>query len=193
MLTLIHYPLCPFSRSIRLALSELELDVELVEEKPWEWRQEFLRVNPAGNLPVLVIDDEMLLCGYYVISEYLSENMDKILDSKPGFSLLPESNSTMRAETRRIIDWFHNKFYNEISGFLSERQNWLAGTDMSYADLSAAAHLSVIDYLGDVAWDEYPAAKHWYARVKSRPSFRALLSEKIPGVPPAHVYANLDF
>jgi glutathione S-transferase len=73
------------------------------------------------------------------------------------------------------------------------QRNWIAGEQMSYADLAAAAHLSVADYLSDVPWTEDEAAKSWYARVKSRPSFRPLLSEMLAGIPPAAHYANLDF
>jgi glutathione S-transferase len=64
---------------------------------------------------------------------------------------------------------------------------------MSYADLAAAAHLSSVDFLGDVPWSEDEAAKHWYARIKSRPSFRAILADRMPGMTPAAVYADLDF
>lgn len=76
---------------------------------------------------------------------------------------------------------------------LADARCWLAGDDMSFADMAAAAHLSVIDYLGEVPWPDYLAAKAWYARVKSRPSFRALLADRMPGIAPAPVYANLDF
>ena len=58
---------------------------------------------------------------------------------------------------------------------------------------AAAAHLSTVDYLGDVPWKEHEEAKDWYARVKSRPSFRALLEDNVPGAPPQRHYANLDF
>ncbi len=64
---------------------------------------------------------------------------------------------------------------------------------MSFADLSAAAHLSVIDFLGEVPWPEYPGAKLWYARMKSRPAFRPLLADRVPGVAPPAGYADLDF
>ena len=64
---------------------------------------------------------------------------------------------------------------------------------MSYADLAAAAHLSCVDYLGDVPWEEDEAARAWYARIKSRPSFRPLLSDRIPGMAPSAHYDNLDF
>lgn len=78
-------------------------------------------------------------------------------------------------------------------GYLAGRRNCLAGTNLSFADLAAAAGLSTVDYLGEVPWDEDAMAKAWYARVKSRPSFRALLADQIRGMPAATHYADLDF
>ncbi len=78
-------------------------------------------------------------------------------------------------------------------GWLAARRNWLAGENLTLADLAAAAQLSAIDYLGDVPWNKHPEAKEWYARIKSRPSFRPLLGDHIPGLLPAKHYANLDF
>ena len=85
------------------------------------------------------------------------------------------------------------RYHLKYIGYLSATRNWLAGDHLTYADLAAAAHLSAADYLGDVPWDEDEAARNWYARVKSRPSFRALLSDRIPGMSPAAHYADLDF
>jgi glutathione S-transferase len=76
---------------------------------------------------------------------------------------------------------------------LANDRVWLAGPDLSLADLAAAAHLSVMDYLGDVPWAEYPAAKTWYQRIKSRPSFRPLLADAVRGIVPPAAYADLDF
>ncbi len=85
------------------------------------------------------------------------------------------------------------RYHLKYIGYLIGQRNWLAGDQLTYADLAAAAHLSCVDYLGDVPWDEDETAKHWYARVKSRPAFRALLADRAPGMaPPAH-YADLDF
>ena len=78
-------------------------------------------------------------------------------------------------------------------GFLFDRRNWLAGDALSLADIAAAAQLSVLDYLGDVPWDDHPGAKLWYARIKSRPSFRPLLQDRLPGLKPAPQYDDLDF
>ncbi len=230
MLTLIHYPLCPLSRSIRLCLSELGISFELQEERPWEWRSEFLEINPAGTLPVLLIDEKEAICGTYAISEYLAETAVKSYGGGRRFEFFP-GEAEQKAEIRRLVDWFHGKFNDEVSsylleekvysryregsleldfaviraaqenlryhlsyvGYLAERRNWLAGYDMSFADLAAAAHLSAMDYLGDVPWSEFGAARSWYTRVKSRPSFRNLLSERVPGLKPPSVYSDLDF
>lgn len=234
MPTLIHYPLCPFSRSIRLAASECELDLVLEEERPWDWRPDFLELNPAGTLPLYRDDDdygEVMLCGVYPISEYLAEiGVDETGDAR-AFSFFPGSEAE-RAEVRRLVDWFHHKFDGEVTsyllgeklhrrfnpdmggapdmemvragqanlryhltyiGHLADERTWLAGEHLSFADLAAAAHLSCIDYLGDVPWGQAEDAKDWYARIKSRPSFRSLLSDRIPGIKPPDAYADPDF
>ena len=77
--------------------------------------------------------------------------------------------------------------------WLARSRDWLAGDQLTYADLAAAAHLSAADYLGDVPWNEDEAAKDWYARMKSRPSFRPILTEMVGGIPPSKTYADLDF
>jgi len=85
------------------------------------------------------------------------------------------------------------RYHLRYVGYLISARNWLAGERLTYADLAAAAHLSCIDYLGDAQWDENETAKTWYARMKSRPSFRPLLAERLPGMTPSVAYADLDF
>jgi glutathione S-transferase len=85
------------------------------------------------------------------------------------------------------------RYHLAYIGWLMRARSWLAGDRLSYADLAAAAHLSVADYLGDVPWNEDEGAKNWYARVKSRPSFRTILADTLPGIPPSATYADLDF
>ncbi len=85
------------------------------------------------------------------------------------------------------------RYHLAYIGWLVRERDWLAGNQLSFADMAAAAHLSAVDYLGDVPWNEDEAAKTWYARVKSRPSFRAILAEKMPGIPASKTYADLDF
>jgi glutathione S-transferase len=98
----------------------------------------------------------------------------------------PDSNAIRAAR--------HNIGYHlTYMEWLLRRRDWLAGDRLSYADLAAAAHLSIADYLGEVAWNDDEAAKNWYARIKSRPSFRPILGDLHPGVPPSPSYADLDF
>jgi glutathione S-transferase len=85
------------------------------------------------------------------------------------------------------------RYHLAYIGWLAQTRNFLAGDRPTYADFAAAAHLSAIDYLGDVPWIEDEAAKAWYARVKSRPSFRPLLNESLAGVPASRTYVDLDF
>ena len=85
------------------------------------------------------------------------------------------------------------RYHLAYIGWLMRGRTWLAGERLSHADLAAAAHLSVADYLGDVPWNEDEGAKNWYARVKSRPSFRTILADTLPGIPPSATYADLDF
>jgi len=229
MLTLFYHPLCPFSRYVRLILGEYGIEVRLVEERFWERREEFLLLNPAGQIPVLVADGQPAIPGASIIAEYIeethtAERENRLLPATPG----------ERVEVRRLASWFNDKFHSEVSGpLVSERvfkrhmtveqgggppdteamraarhniryhlayigwlvrtRDWLAGDRLSLADLAAAAHLSAADYLGDVPWTADEAAKNWYARVKSRPSFRGILADRLAGLPPAKSYANLDF
>ena len=228
---LTHFRLCPFSRSIRLALSELDLEVELHDERPWEWRPAFLALNPAGDLPVLELERGPVLCGAYAISEYMAEEMRRHPVEGRLVPLFP-GGSDDRAEVRRLVDWFHRKLDREVTrelltekvyarltpgaerapdaeimrairanlryhlnylAYLAGRHSWLGGEEMSFADLAAAGHLSTIDYLGEMPWEEFPGAKTWYARIKSRPSFRALLADRLAGMPPPLHYTDLDF
>lgn len=89
---------------------------------------------------------------------------------------------------RRNLD-VHLKYMTQ----LLDARDWLAGARFSLADLAGAAHVSCLDYTGDISWRRWPVIREWYARLKSRPSFRPLLSEKIIGLLPAPHYAELDF
>ena len=92
-----------------------------------------------------------------------------------------------------IATLYNVRYHLDYISYLMEDRRWLAGEAMSLADITAAAHLSCLDYIGDVPWSQFPQAKEWYVRLKSRPSFRALLADHVPGMPPPRVYANLDF
>jgi glutathione S-transferase len=85
------------------------------------------------------------------------------------------------------------KYHLSYLSYLSDARRWLAGDELSLADLTAAAHISTVDYLGEMLWQDYPAVKAWYQRIKSRPSFRPLLADRVPGTPPPAIYLDLDF
>jgi len=99
----------------------------------------------------------------------------------------PPDTEAMRAARHNI------RYHLAYIGWLAHTRDWLAGEQLSLADLAAAAHLSSVDYLGDVPWNADEIAKNWYARVKSRPAFRAILADTLAGLPPSASYANLDF
>lgn len=230
-LKLTQYRLCPRSRSVRLALAEYGIEVTLADDTPWEWRQGFLALNPAGEFPVLEMGKGLVLCGVYAISEFIGEEVQATATGVRPPTLFP-GNREDRAEVRRLIDWFHGKFDREVSrellyekvyqrmrptgpvapdaeilravranlryhmsylSYLADSRRWLAGDDMSFADLAAAAHISTADYLGEIPWDAYPPAKAWYQRIKSRPSFRPLLTDRVAGTAPPLAYTDLDF
>lgn len=85
------------------------------------------------------------------------------------------------------------KLHLQYMESLLQARDWLAGKRLSLADFAAAAHLSVIDYFGDVPWRDAPAVKTWYMKLKSRPAFRPLLQDRWPGLTPAAHYDDLDF
>lgn len=223
MRVLHHLPLSPFSRKVRLVLAEKRLPFELQLEKVWERRPEYLALNPANTVPMLIEENGLAIPDSGVICEYLEE-------AYPDAPPLLGATLAERVEVRRLLAWFDGKLAREVTanllgekfmkrlmgrgnpdgallrtgyanlrdhmgyiGWLAEQRTWLAGATLSLADFAAAAHLSALDFASDVDWSVSPATRDWYARMKSRPSFRALLLDRVPGVmPPAH-YADLDF
>jgi glutathione S-transferase len=83
----------------------------------------------------------------------------------------------------------HMLYFN----WLFATRQWIAGDVMTLADFALGAHLSALDYLGDVNWETAVEVRHWYARIKSRPAFRTLLNDRVGGMPPHAGYADLDF
>jgi glutathione S-transferase len=85
------------------------------------------------------------------------------------------------------------RYHLDYISWLAETRKWLAGSALSLADFAAAAHLSTLDFIGEVDWSIAAPAKDWYARMKSRPSFRGVLADRVPGTTPPPHYADLDF
>ncbi|NKW91087.1 glutathione S-transferase family protein [Rhodobacteraceae bacterium R_SAG9] len=218
---LFHVPLSPFCRKVRLVMGEKRLEVELVEERYWEQDPDFLRRNPAAKVPVLKMDGKMM-ADSNAICEYLEEKYPdpalmprdpdgryevrrlvawfddkfhhevtaKLLYERVNRKLMgtgyPDS-SNVKAGAKAI------KYHLDYMHWLLDHRRWLAGDVMTLADFTAAAHLSALDYISDVDWNRSAVVKDWYATIKSRPAFRAVLADQVPGFPPPAHYADLDF
>src|ERR1700748_763945 len=114
MVTLYHHPFCPHSRFIRLVLGEYGIEPELIEEKTFERRHEFLALNPAGQTPVLIEGKNPVAPGATVIAEYFEETRGLAL---ADHRMLPDDPAG-RVEVRRLVDWFSHKFHGEVSNWL---------------------------------------------------------------------------
>lgn len=223
MWQLYQFPLCPFSRKVRLLLGEKGIGYDLVRESPWAQRDEFLDMNPAASTPVMVdTERNVTLIDSQAICEYFEETVEK-------FPLI-SGGAAGRAEIRRLTAWFDQNFYGDVvapllhermrkrivdraapdarvlreamkranthmdyTDYLLDHRNWMGGATMSLADISAAAHLSVADYLGGIDWVGHEQTRRWYAGFKSRPSFRPLLSERMEVIVPPPHYEKPDF
>jgi glutathione S-transferase len=227
MLTLFHHPLYASCRFVRIALGEYGEEVSLIEERPWSRRKEFLALNPAGSIPVLLAEGDHPLVGAVPIAEYLDETRGVFQRERR----LMAEDPFARAEIRRLVEWYlvkteaevtkhlvHERALKPLMGgegapdsaairaaranvrqhlkytnWLAATRDWLAGPKLSYADVAAAATFSILDYMGEIEWREFEAARDWYSRMKSRPSFRPLLAERVRGLAPASHYADIDF
>ena len=217
-----HFVLSASSRFIRLQLVEYKYDFELTHHLPWKRDEGLLSLNPAGSLPVFQCNDRIILSGSRAISEWIEEaradsrlllgssvqraEVRRLTDwfedkfhYEVGLPLLYEKvikrfESGKGASSENIRTALTNAHVHlSYLNWLTERYSWLVGAELSLADLCAAAHISVLDYFGDIQWDKYPAAASWYMKLKSRPCFRALLGDQLTGVTPASHYAELDF
>lgn len=221
MVLLVHSNLLPQCRKIRVLMAEKKMLFVLKEENPWALSKDILKINPAGELPIFIFDGN-ILAGNYAITEFLEEtySQNKLIvgnnkeraevrrltdwfDNKfdrevyqyiAGEKIYKRFVLKLPPESRRIKAGINNlRFHMEYIDWLTERSNYLAGAEFSMADISAAAQISIIDYLGDIPWEDYKNAKLWYSKIKSRPSFKEILNDRIKGVYPSKHYTNLDF
>ncbi|MCE8513817.1 glutathione S-transferase family protein [Ruegeria pomeroyi] len=221
MARLFHVPLSPFCRKVRLLLAEKKIEVELVEERYWEGDPDFLRRNPAGKVPVIKLDGKMLaesgaICEYieetrpepplmpkdvdgrYEVRRLVSWFDDKFHNEVTANLLYERVNKKVTGQgypdSRNVKAGAKAiKYHLDYMAWLLDHRRWLAGDQMTLADFAAAAHLSSLDYISDVDWNRSQVVKDWYAKIKSRPSFRSILADQIPGFRPPPHYADLDF
>ncbi len=221
MAKLFHVPLSPFCRKVRLSLAEKRIECELVEERYWEQDPDFLRRNPAAKVPVLKIDGRTMaesaaICEYleevypepalmpktaaerYEVRRLVSWFDDKFHHEVTSKLLYERVNKKIMSQgfpdSRNVKDGARKiKYHLDYMTWLLDHRRWLAGDVMTLADFAAAAHLSALDYISDVDWNRSEAVRDWYAKIKSRPAFRSILADQVPGFPPPAHYADLDF
>jgi glutathione S-transferase len=221
MARLFHVPLSPFCRKVRLSLAEKKIEVELVEERYWEPNPDFLRRNPAAKVPVIRLD-EVMMSESAAICEYIEETRpdsslmpsdpiqklevrrligwfdDKFHNEVTSKLLYERVNKKVMGhgfpDSRNVKDGAKAiKYHLDYMAWLLDQRRWLAGDVMTLADFAAAAHLSSLDYISDVDWNRSDTVKDWYAKIKSRPAFRSILADQVPGFPPPRHYNDLDF
>ena len=221
MARLFHVPLSTFCRKVRLSLAEKKIEVERVEERYWEQDPDFMRRNPAGKVPVLQLDG-IIMSESAAICEYIEETRpepslmpsdpvqrlevrrlvswfdDKFHDEVTSKLLYERVNKKVMKQgfpdSRNVKDGAKAiKYHIDYMAWLLDHRRWLAGDVMTLADFAAAAHLSSLDYISDVDWNRSDVVKDWYAKIKSRPAFRSLLADQVPGFPPPKHYNDLDF
>lgn len=217
MRTLYHYPICPFSRSIRVLLFEKQLDVSLDIENFWEKRSDFLNLNSLGEVPVLVDLNGSVVSHAHPIFEYIEETYPSNIGGN------------QKSEIRRLCSWIYlkiaspivwpilmekhfNRFFQteadpkllrtvknklthelDYAIWLIQNRSWLASDTFSYADILLSCMLSTLDYTNDISWDNFPLLKEWYTRIKCRPSFKTILTDRVVGIIPPKHYSALDF
>ena len=193
--------------------------VELIDEPVWEQRLDFLRFSPSGKaltkrrvyvftestpiceyldesypIPKLIPADQKLrkkrrlTCWFDDIFYHIKKNCQR-KSIQEDFQKRASDSNAIKIGLKKI------KFHFDYLEWLLEKRNWLAGEKMTLADFSAVAHISSLDYIGDINWDLKPVVKEWYAKIKSRPAFRTagILGDHVPGFVPAKHYSDLDF
>lgn len=222
MRLLYHFPLSPFSRKVRILLKEKDLAFELINENFWERRKEFLQLSPSGQVPVLIENEDIRISDSDAICEYIEEvytekplifgtpaEKAEIRSITNWFDYKFHTEVTRYLLEEKIIKCYKNAgepnseairagkaniyYHMDYISYLLKKRKWLASDHFSLADVAAASQLSVLDYLGDIPWEFNNIVKDWYAVVKSRPSFRAVLSDRVIGFKPQKAYADLDF
>lgn len=223
MVTLYHYWLSPGCRFIRLLLAEKGIEFTLELERPWAPRPGFRRLSPSGWPPVLALGGgKPALSDPRAIAEYVEEtqsgpnllgnNAEERAEVRRILGWFETRFASEVADPLMYERFYRNelgggepdarairqarqnlRFHFKHFGELAERRRRLAGNALTMADLLAAAHFSVLDYAGEMPWEQAGEIRDWYSRIKSRPGFRSLLADRVSGFPPPKHYDDLDF
>ena len=222
MYKIFYLPLDTLSRAAKLVLREKKIQFETINEPIWKRRLEFLKINPEGSLPVTIDNENIVIIGVLNLIEYLEEKkvgdnllgngvldrlevrrifrwieikmhkevIDNIIDERVFKNIMGRGRPSAEAlKAGRANLENHLKYFE----WLLSKRTYLAGEFFSAADVLYSATLSSLDYLGEIPWEKFEFSKRWYALIKSRPTFRELLNEKIYDIAPSKHYSNLDF
>lgn len=164
--------------------------IEAITEYLEETKGQRVRLIPGTPLERAEV---RRLIGWFDVKFY-AEVSEPVLTEKVIRRFLPREAGGGGMDTARVRSAMAMlRTHLDYIGHLADHRTWLAGDHLSIADLAAAAHISAVDYFGGIPWTDFPVAKSWYQRVKSRPSFRPLLADTVRGMAPAGHYADLDF
>jgi glutathione S-transferase len=220
MYTLYYHPVCPFSRQVRFVLSETKVNFIIQKLEYWNDINQILKLNPAGEIPILLIDDFTIVDSLNII-EYLAQ-----IFNLPIF----DDDIKVNCEIKRLNNWFNYKLYREVVKILIDekiikpqitnsspnteiiriarknldshfkyfttlltKREWIAKDSFSCSDIILACHISILDYLNEINWENYSEIKQFYSIIKSRPSFKQILEDTIIGFSPPDHYLLLDF
>jgi len=219
MRRLYHYPLDAFSRQIRVCLMECNIEHELFIEFPWNIQSSNYLQFPC-DFPTFVDVDGTAYHGWYAIVEHLNSSGQSVFGNTEKekaecrrlvslFNELFYADVTRNIVYEKVIKRYSEhaspdssairrgnnlmKQYLDYIEWLTDRRNWLAGDDFSFADIVTASHISCLDYVGNIEWEKFSIVKDWYVRIKSRPSFRGILHDRVQNITPPEYYQNLDF
>ena len=132
------------------------------------------------------------LCHWFESSFAQDISMNLFIEKYLKFQNHQDECVSPNAEALRHIRKWAREYFDYFNEIVHQRY-WLAGDIFSLADITAASHISIVDYFGDIVWAKHPMLKAWYARVKSRPTFRQFLTDRLPGSIPSLHYEDLDF
>lgn len=216
---LYHYFLCPSSRFIRILLDEKKIESQHLIENFWNPSEKFLLMNPAGFFPVIKTKNGQLIVGAQVIMEYFEDNspnpqfmknvrkheirrmvhwFDSIFKNEVILPLLKEKilkvyqNSLPDSELIRIAR-SNLKYHMDYFNYLISNNDFFVNDTISYADFYYAASLSVLDYIDELNFYEFEKLKNLYLVIKSRPSFKKILKDRIIGINPSRNYHKIDY
>ena len=220
MFTLYHYFLCSSSRFVRVCMEEKKINFQLRIENYWKPSENFLIMNPAGYFPILLTSSNYPVVGSSVIMEYLEDldNEGFLLDNKvkpeirrlvQWFEIIFKKDVLMPIMFEKIYKPIENnmnpdnnvirsslsnlQFHMKYFDILIDKKDYLTSDRISYADLYLVSSLSVLDYLGELNFNGFDNIKDLYFKLKSRPSFKNILKDRIVGINPSKSYLKLDY